>query len=73
VVWSEHNQRAVFIDFGFSEVIREPLGFKTLSIFKGTPNYASPPMLALMTEHIGHVDLYYNDAYALDLIIRSIV
>jgi serine/threonine protein kinase len=42
VIWSEHQQRAVFIDFGFAEVIREDRGFKTQSAFKGTPNYASP-------------------------------
>jgi serine/threonine protein kinase len=72
VVWSESRQCAVFIDFGFSEAIREPRGQKTRSIFKGTPNYASPPMLALMTEHVGHIDLYYNDAYALNLIVSQI-
>lgn len=70
VVWSESLQRAVFIDFGFSEVIREPRGLKSRCCFKGTPNYASPPMLTLMTEHVGHIDLYYNDAYALNLVMR---
>ena len=72
VVWSESHQRAVFIDFGFSEIIREPRGQKTRSIFKGTPNYASPPMLILMTEHVGYIDLYYNDAYAINFITRLI-
>jgi serine/threonine protein kinase len=42
IVWSEHYQKAVFIDFGFSDIIKEERGFKSLCTFKGTPNFASP-------------------------------
>lgn len=41
VLFSPHFQKAVFIDFGFSEVIAEPLGFKTSVGFRGSPGFSS--------------------------------
>jgi serine/threonine protein kinase len=48
IVYSPHFQKPVFIDFGFSDVIKEKNGFKTLSSFKGTPNFCTREMLALI-------------------------
>ena len=42
-----------------------------MTSFKGTPNFASFEMLALMRETTGLIDLYYNDAYGLKFILLS--
>jgi serine/threonine protein kinase len=31
IVFSKQLKKCVFIDFGFSQIINEPLGFKTIS------------------------------------------
>lgn len=67
IVYSKAFGKFVFIDFGLSEVVEEELGFKTLGGFRGTPNYCSPEMFALMMEPFCYVDLYYNDAYSLSI------
>ena len=70
IVFSPHYKKPVFIDFGFSEIIKEGRGFKTFSVFKGTPNFTSPEMLSIMNEEASFVDLYYNDAFGLNLTLK---
>ena len=37
IMFSPSQEKLVFIDFGFSELIEEEAGFKTLTSFQGTP------------------------------------
>lgn len=56
----------MFIDFGFSNVIFQELGSKSLVCFFGSLNYCCPEMLNIYnTGQSQLVDLYFNDAYAL--------
>ena len=41
VMYSRKYEKLVFIDFGFSEVIKEDVGFKTETDFRGTIEYIS--------------------------------
>jgi serine/threonine protein kinase len=60
----------VFIDFGFSKVLKEELGSKTLSSFMGSINYCCKEMVDLyVRETEGYIDLYYNDAVCLSKLI----
>ena len=66
LMWSRRKQKPVFIDFGFSRVVREECGFKTLTSFKGTPTFVDREMLKLFTakgRKEGLVDLFYNDLF----------
>jgi serine/threonine protein kinase len=42
ISFSPALNEAVFIDFGFSDVLEEAIGTKTLTSFVGTLNYSSP-------------------------------
>jgi serine/threonine protein kinase len=61
----------VFIDFGFSDAITEECGYKTLTTYRGTPQFVSKDMLRLFSVDFieGYVDLYHND---LACLIKSI-
>ena len=37
IMFSPTFKKLVFIDYGFSEIIEEEVGFKTLVTFRGTP------------------------------------
>ena len=66
IMWSNRKQKPVFIDFGFSRVVREECGFKSLTSFKGTPTFMSGEMLQLFSSKEnkeGFVDLFYNDLF----------
>ena len=66
IMYSPRQKELVFIDFGFSRVIEEKLGFKTLTKFLGSVNYCSPEMVKLFSavrEEKNYVDLYYNDVH----------
>ena len=64
--WSSVYNKFVFLDFGFSKFIYEPLGLKTLARFQGTYNYCSEEMKKLyMLKRCAYVDLYYNDLHCL--------
>ena len=41
IIFSKAFNKAVFIDFGLSEIIEEKIGLKTFGGFRGTPNYCS--------------------------------
>lgn len=42
IMFSRGRKDLVFIDFGFSKAIEEPLGFKSSTLFAGTFEYCSP-------------------------------
>ena len=64
--YSTSYQKYVFIDFGFSRFIKEDIGFKTKTHFKGTVGYCSEEMRQLYElRKEGYADLYYNDVYGL--------
>lgn len=73
IVMSKHFKKPIFIDFGFSDIIKEDVGYKTLTVFRGTPDFCTAEMLATMMKREGYVDLYYNDAYGLDLVFKKLV
>jgi serine/threonine protein kinase len=63
IMVSPSKRKPVFIDFGFSEVIAEECGLKTLTSFNGTPTFVSDEMMKLFSVQYkeGFVDLYHND------------
>ena len=69
VMFSPTLNKLVMIDYGFSEVIKEEVGFKTLITFRGTTQFISQQMMALFPKKReliqGYVDLYYNDLVGL--------
>jgi serine/threonine protein kinase len=64
----------VFIDFGFSDAITEDCGYKTLTTYRGTPQFVSKDMLKLILVDVieGYVDLYHNDLTCLTNSINKI-
>jgi serine/threonine protein kinase len=64
----------VFLDFGFSDILDEDIGMKTQTFFVGTIGYNSPEMMECYNHQCSSfVDVYYNDVYALDKSIQSIL
>jgi serine/threonine protein kinase len=41
IAFSPYFQKDVFLDYGFSDIIEEEVGYKTLTKFKGTLTYCS--------------------------------
>ena len=64
-MYSEGLGKIVFIDFGLSELVKENLGTKTESLFKGSYYFVSDEMKNLIVKNNGFVDLYWNDLYCL--------
>lgn len=63
----------MFIDFGFSNVIFEEIGSRSLVCFFGSLNYCCPEMLNIYNSGESQlVDLYYNDVYALRRVEREL-
>ena len=59
----------VFIDFGFTHVLKEEVGFKTKTKFFGNFEYCSPEMKTFASKkskRAEFIDLYYNDAFGID-------
>lgn len=75
IMFSNHFKKLVFIDFGFSEIIREEVGLKSLTGFRGTPSFVSPEMFKLFSLDVknGMIDLYYNDLVGLKASISAIL
>ena len=71
IMLSPSLNKAVFIDFGFAEVLAEECGFKTMTSFRGTMFYTSPEMRKLYLNVAGWVDLYYNDLFGLQMSLQS--
>lgn len=64
--WSPRFKKFIFLDFGFSKFLSEPVGHKTVSRFQGTYNYCSEEMKKLfLLKQSAPVDLYYNDLHCL--------
>ena len=66
-MFSRSQGKVVFIDFGLSKIIREEIGFKTYTSFRGTPTFVSEAMLNLLgvKNRWDFVDLYFNDLVCL--------
>lgn len=61
-MYSRYYGKNVLIDFNCTEVLREFVGEKTLTFYKGTYSKCSEPMKDLWGQSCpGYVDLYYND------------
>ena len=45
IAYSQKRQKYVFIDFGLSKIINEDYGYKSLTYFKGSPEFCSPEMI----------------------------
>lgn len=66
ICFSPAFNRAVFIDFGLSEIVREAKGEKTETRFKGSMAYCSEAMKKCLTVGRAEVDLYENDEVCLE-------
>ena len=44
IMFSPTYRSLVFIDFGLSNIVREPIGFKSKTRYKGTLNFSSEEM-----------------------------
>lgn len=65
-MWSLLKKKFLFIDFGMTCIIAEPIGIESLRSFQGTHTYVIPEMKRLyMLDSKGYVDLYYNDVFGL--------
>ena len=47
IMYSQLTEDLVFIDFGFSKLIKEKIGFKTKCSFAGSFSYCGPEMLSV--------------------------
>lgn len=66
VMWSPAYEKLVFVDYGLSRCVKEPLGQKSRVSYFGTFQFSSAEMLALFDQNCaGFVDLYYNDIHAM--------
>ena len=69
---SPERRELVFIDFNCSIMVKQKIGERTLTKFKGTVVNCSPEMFEIFTtKEYGFVDLYYNDAYGLEMLMKS--
>lgn len=60
--YSKIYEKFVFLDFGFSKCLSEPIGYKSITNYEGTFNYSSDEMKKLyFLRRKSHVDLYFND------------
>ena len=48
--WSPRFSKWVFLDFGFSKELQQPIGFKTKTKFVGTYSYASKELQLMRGE-----------------------
>ena len=68
LLYSKKMEKIVWIDFGFSKIVKEKVGFKSLTSFAGSIGYCSLEMRKIYEskkEKYQLADLYYNDVHAL--------
>jgi serine/threonine protein kinase len=73
IMFSPAKEGMVFIDYGFSRLTSALPGYKSFTNFTGSLNYCSEPMKRLFSDKgsMAEVDLYYNDANALNISIAE--
>lgn len=70
-MWSNHLKREVFIDYGLSDIVPIDAGLKYFTNFRGSPNYCSSEMSALVSSETKMlVDIHYNDVHCLEQTFR---
>jgi serine/threonine protein kinase len=66
IMLSPSSSEVVFIDFGFSQFLKEPVGLQSKTLFCGSLEYCSPEMKQLYVRNGDQMaDLYFNDVYCL--------
>lgn len=71
VGWSEAYKKFVFLDFGLTQAVFEPKGYKTKTNFRGTFRYCSPEMRKLYyIKNSSLIDPYYNDLHSLQITLK---
>ena len=58
----------MFIDFGMSRIVKEGIGFKSATKYRGTLHYCGDEMASLLDKGSNKaelIDLYYNDMVGL--------
>ena len=72
IMLSPSFRKPVFIDFGLSTIVKEQIGFKTLSSFRGSMNFCSDEMAECYIKKTKKkVDLYYNDLHCLEIVLKN--
>lgn len=64
IAFSNEFSKWIFIDFGFTEVVEQKVGYKTKTRYIGTFSFSSDEMKNCILGS-NYVDLYYNDAFSL--------
>lgn len=64
IAYSQSFKKWVFLDFGFTEFIKENITQKTLVCYVGTYGYSSPQMKKTLNNN-NYVNLYLNDIFGL--------
>lgn len=63
---SRTYKKTVFIDFGLSKIVKEVMGFKTVTSFCGSVRLCTNEMMdCFLQKRNLKVDLYYNDLHCL--------
>jgi len=52
IMYSQLTEELVFIDYGFSRLIQEKIGFKTQCSFAGSFSYCGPEMLSVLKSNL---------------------
>jgi serine/threonine protein kinase len=65
IMYSSKKRKLVFIDFGFSKIVEEDIGFNSKSTFSGSVLFCGKEMAKLFHASdptvINFIDIYYND------------
>ncbi len=72
ICYSPYLRKYVFIDFGLHRVIKEQVGEKTYTKFRGSLLFCSKQLTDCYTNGGGLVDLYYNDSHCLKKTIAEV-
>lgn len=71
IMYSKRSKGLVLVDFGISSVLAEKKGFKSQTFREGTFKYMSEEMINARADGSSFVDLYWNDAYAIESIFEQ--
>ena len=74
IMFRTKTKQLIFIDYDYSKVVQEDVGFKSRSNFSGSAIYCSKEMGRAINykEIVKYIDLYYNDVHCLEGSLKEI-